>query len=81
MNINTCVINLMGGLDITQKMKLFRVASDTGVQFRAVAELLNISSDELLENLMAEFVSSVQDSIGNIAQHHPAFCEKYPFIQ
>lgn len=55
--------------------------SDTGVAFSAVAELLNVSGDDLLENLMREYVSSVQESIGNVARHYPVFAEKYPFVE
>ncbi len=49
--------------------------------FRAVAELLNISSDELLDNLMREYVTSVQEGIGYVACHYPVFAEKYPFVE
>ena len=42
---------------------------------------MNVSSDDLLENLMREYVSSVQESIGNIAHQYPVFAEKYPFVE
>ena len=64
-----------------QKTKLFRVNSDTGVAFRAVSELLKVDGDELLENLMTAYVSSVQKSIGHVARHYPVFAEKYPFVE
>ena len=40
-----------------------------------------MDSDELLDNLMRAYVSSVQESIGNVARHYPVFAEKYPFVE
>jgi hypothetical protein len=61
--------------------KTFKVKSDTGWAFVAVAELLNISEHELLENIMAKYVSSVQNSIRKFANHHLIFAKKYPFVE
>jgi molybdate-binding protein len=36
--------------------KITQGSSDIGVAFRNVAELLNITSDDLLEELMSEYV-------------------------
>jgi len=40
-----------------------------------------VDSDQLLEELMTAYVSSVQESIGNIAHQYPVFAEKYPFVE
>jgi len=66
---------------IKQKTKLFRVNSETGVAFRAVAELINVDSDELLQHLMSNYVASVQCSIADIAHKYPAFSDRYPFVE
>jgi predicted hydrocarbon binding protein len=65
---------------IKQKTKLFRVGNDTGTAFNAVAELLNVSSDDLLEKLMKEYISSVQEKVVDVAQKYPVFEEQYPFV-
>ena len=49
--------------------------------FRAVAELMNVSSDDLLENLMSEYVSSVREKVADVAHQYPVFAEKYPFVE
>jgi hypothetical protein len=66
---------------IKQKNKLFRVNSETGVAFRAVAELMNIDGDELLQELMSSYVASVQCSIADIAYKYPAFSDRFPFVE
>lgn len=63
-----------------QKSKHFKVNAETGIQFRAVAEILNINSADLLENLMCNYIASVKKEIKNIANKYPSFSEKYPFI-
>ena len=67
--------------NIKQKTKIFRVNQDTGTAFKAIAELLNIDSDELLQALMSSYVSSVQNSIAETADIYPEFKNKYPFIK
>lgn len=47
----------------------------------AIAELLNMESDELLEALMTSYVSSVRENIIDVAYQHPSFCDRYPFIE
>ena len=47
----------------------------------AIAELLNINRDDLLENIIAGYVASVKKEIEDIANKHPSFSEQYPFIE
>ena len=65
---------------MTTKKKHFKVDSDTGRAFVAISELLNIDSDQLLNNLMGEYVTSVQEEIEDIANKYPSFKKQYPFI-
>lgn len=67
--------------NIKQKTKIFRVNQDTGTAFKAVAELMNVDSEELLQALMSSYVSSVQKSIADTADLYPEFTDKYPFIK
>ncbi len=62
------------------KTKIFRVNSDIGTAFRAVAELKNLHSNDLLEDLMSSYVLSAQKDIASVADINPAFASKYPFI-
>ena len=55
--------------------------SETGKAFVAIAELLNIGSDELLEALMGSYVSSVRENIIDVAHQNPGFSDRYPFIE
>ncbi len=55
--------------------------SETGRAFVAIAELLNIESDELLEALMRSYVSSVRENIIDVAYQHPGFSDRYPFVE
>ena len=55
--------------------------SDTGLAFRAVAELMNVDSDQLLEELMTAYVSSVRERVADVAHQYPVFAEKYPFVE
>ena len=64
-----------------QKSKNFKIDADTGIAFKAIAELLNINCEYLLENILTEYVSSVKNEIENIANKYPSFSEKYPFIK
>ena len=63
------------------KTKVFRVGSDTGSAFRAVAELRNVDSNDLLEDLMSSYVLSVQSDIASIVDVNPMLVSKYPFIK
>ena len=63
------------------KKKHFKVNSETGTAFVAIAELLNIDTDELLDELMSHYVMSVRERISDIADKHPSFTDKYPFIK
>ncbi len=65
---------------IKNKTKIFRVDADTGLAFSAVAELLNTDDRELLENVMASYVTTVRQNIVEVANKHPSFCSKYPFV-
>ncbi len=47
----------------------------------AIAELLNIETDELMEALMGSYVSSVRENIIDIAHQHPRFSDRYPFVE
>lgn len=47
----------------------------------AIAELLNVESDELLEALMKSYVSSVRENIIDVAYQHPGFSDRYPFVE
>ena len=49
--------------------------------FRAVAELMNVDSDQLLEELMTAYVSSVRERVADVAHQYPVFAEKYPFVE
>ena len=49
--------------------------------FRAVSELLNVDSDQLLEELMTAYVSSVRERVADVAHQYPVFAEKYPFVE
>jgi len=67
-----------------QKSKNFKVDADTdisGIAFKAIAELLKINCEDLLENILTEYVSSVKNEIENIANKYSSFSEKYPFIK
>jgi hypothetical protein len=66
---------------IKPKSTNFKVKAETGIAFKAVAELMDIDSQMLLETLMEEYVSSVRDSIGEVAMRYPAFRAKYPFVE
>ena len=65
---------------IKGKNKIFRVNSDTGWAFVAVAELLNISEHQLLDELMSTYVKSVRKGIVDVAINYPEFEERYPFV-
>ena len=55
--------------------------SETGRAFVAIAALLNIESDELLEALMGSYVSSVRENIIDVAHQNPGFSDRYPFVE
>jgi hypothetical protein len=46
-----------------------------------VAELMHISSDELLQELMASYVLSVRESVADVASKYPVFGDRYPFVE
>jgi len=48
--------------------------------FCAVAELLKIDGNELLESLMVAYVLSVRGHIVEMASKYPVFGDKYPFV-
>ena len=62
------------------KTKTFRLNTDIGWSFVAVAELLNTSEHQLLEELMASYVKSVRKGIVDVASKYPEFESRYPFI-
>ena len=64
-----------------RKNKMFRVNSGTGWAFAAVAELLNISEGELLDELMGSYVKSVREGIADVASKYPEFRARYPFVR
>ena len=64
-----------------QKTKLFRVGNQTGRSFVAISELLNISQNELLDELMESYVKSVRQGIMDVASKYPEFETKYPFLK
>ena len=47
----------------------------------AVAELLNISEYDLLDELMGSYVRSVRHVISDIASKYPSFEDQYPFVE
>jgi hypothetical protein len=57
------------------------VKAETGMAFKAVAELLDIDSQMLLETIMEEYLSSVRNCIGEVALKYPTFRVKYPFVE
>ncbi len=64
-----------------QKSKCLRVHDEIGDAFIAIADLLNIDKNELLEELMASYIESVRNNVVDIASKHPQFGTKHPFIQ
>ena len=66
--------------DIKEKSQVFRVNHITGSAFIAIADLLNICTDELLENLIENYIDSIQNSITDLGIKYPVFGNKYPFI-
>ncbi len=47
----------------------------------AIAELLNISEHELLEELLGAYVLSVREGIVDVASNYPEFEKLYPFVK
>lgn len=64
-----------------QKLKSLCVSDETGNAFIAIADLLNIDKNELLEELMTSYIGSVRVNIVERASNHPQFVSKHPFIQ
>ncbi len=64
-----------------QKSKSLRVHDEIGNAFIAIADLLSIDKNELLEELMASYIESVRVNVVDIASKHPQFSSKHPFIQ
>lgn len=61
--------------------KIFRVNKSTGISFIAAAELIGMNENDLLEEMMSQYVDSMKSSIADIANKYPQFAAKYPFIQ
>jgi len=40
-----------------------------------------VDSDQLLEELMTAYVSSVRERVADVAHQYPVFAEKYPFVE
>ena len=64
-----------------QELKSLRVSDETGNAFIAIANLLNIDKNDLLEELMTSYIGSVRVSIVERTSNHPQFISKHPFIQ
>ena len=64
-----------------QKLNSLRVSDETGNAFIAIADLLNIDKNELLEELMTSYIGSVRGDIIERASNNPQFVSKHPFIQ
>ncbi len=64
-----------------QESNYLRVHDETGNAFIAIADLLSIDKNELLEELMISYIESVRMNIVDISSKHPQFASKHPFIQ
>ncbi len=64
-----------------QKTKCLRVNDEIGNAFIAIADLLSIDKNELIEELMASYIESVRVNVVDITSKHPQFASKHPFIQ
>ena len=64
-----------------QKLKSLNVSDETGNAFIAIADLLNMDKNELLEELMTSYIGSVRGDMIERTSHHPQFVSKHPFIQ
>ncbi|MBU1566855.1 MAG: hypothetical protein KJ630_14685 [Proteobacteria bacterium] len=63
-----------------KKGMIFRIDQETGGQFTATAELLGIEKNELLQQLMEEFITRTKESIVDVAHKYPKFSHQYPFL-
>ncbi len=61
--------------------KSLRVKDEIGTAFIAIADLLGIDQNTLLEELMASYIKSVRIHVVDSTSKPPQFAEKYPFIQ
>lgn len=64
-----------------QKLENLNVSDATGNAFIAIADLLNIDKNELLEELMTSYIGSVRVNMVERASSHPQFVSQHPFIQ
>ncbi len=66
---------------IKQKLKSLCVSDETGNAFIAIADLLNIDKNDLLEKIMTSYIESVRVDMIDRSVKHPQFATEYPFIQ
>ncbi len=66
---------------IEQKLKSLCISDETGDAFIAIASLLNIDKNDLLEKIMTSYIDSVRGGLVEKGVKHPQFVPKYPFIQ
>ena len=66
---------------IKQKLNSLFVSDETGNAFIAIADLLNIEKNDLLEKIMASYIESVRVDMIDRGAKHPQFATEYPFIQ
>ncbi len=61
--------------------KNLRVHDEIGTAFIAVADLLGIDKNTLLEELMASYIKSIRLNVAHPAAKHPQYTSKYPYMQ
>lgn len=64
-----------------QQPNCLRVNDDIGNAFIAIADLLKIDRNELLEELMASYIESVRANLADITSTHPQYESKFPYVQ
>lgn len=66
---------------IEQKLNSLCVSDETGNAFIAIADLLNIEKNDLLEKIMTSYIESVRVDMIDRGVKRPQFATEYPFIQ
>ena len=62
------------------KYKHFKISALTGEKFIAACDLMGIEKNQVIEELVIDFVNNAQSSIASIADVNPLFASKYPFV-
>lgn len=64
-----------------QSPRNIHVSDETGNAFIAIADLLEIDRNELLEKLMTSYIESVREDMTGKSSRSPQFVTDYPFVQ